>query len=137
MDGNLTPLLPHSVLSLSSVKKAVSVSVHDTVTLHDQKPKRKPHWNHTPGIRVSLQSQRTEPRIEEYLNLRTGGKRKESREKAGQRPSQPVTLDTGSIHKETVPSVKPGSKVVLDAFIKVMGGAEQSMSRGSFVNTAV
>ena len=103
---------------------------------------RKPRWQHTAGIQVSLQSLDQEPQLDEYRQLRSDGRRKESTKVA------PEVAETGNVHRTIEAeqleegsansrSVNPRTKTILDNFIQQMGGTEQSLSSGNYINTSV
>jgi|GEM_PF-4575248 len=94
---------------------------------------RRYRWQNTPGIRVSLQNPDQQPQINEYRRLRSDGRRKnpssEIESEIFNRTIEARTLDKGSVN--------PRTKIILDRFIQQMGGAEQSLSIGSYINTSV
>ncbi len=113
-------------------------SVSDEATKPaDGRTRRKSSWKNTPGIRVSLQSKEQQPQLEEYRQLRSDGRRKDST-KVAESENIKQTIEAESLEKR---SVTPRAKIILDSFIQQMGGGEQSLSMptssGSYINTSV
>ncbi len=98
---------------------------------------RRSRWENTPGIRVSLQSLEQQPEVNDYQQLRSDGRRKESTMEAAPIEHTGRVIEGEQIDKEHSRSVNPGSRVILDSFIQQMGGAEQSVSSGSYINTTI
>jgi hypothetical protein len=132
-----------STISASVNRSRISKEVHvshgtsdasDSTDRADRSTQRKSRWQNTPGIRVSLQSLDQQPQLDEYQQLRFDGRRKDSTKVAGAENIN-RTIEADQFNKKR--SVSPRSKIILDSFIQQMGGAEQSLSSGSTINTSV
>ena len=123
---------------VSSGSLGYSTSVDEA----ERSTQRKSHWQNMPGIQVTLQSKDQSPQLDEYRQLRSDGRRKDSTKIAPDltgteninRTIEVEQLEEGSTNPR---SVNPRTKIILDNFIQQMGGAEQYLSSGSYISTSV
>ncbi len=126
---------------ISTISGSAPVSVNSQRISDDQSgvgnsgrsTERRSRWQNTPGIRVSLQSLDQEAQINEYRRLRSDGRRKDQLSGV-ELENFNRTIEVESLNKG---SVNPRTRIILDRFIQQMGGAEQSLSIGSYINTSV
>lgn len=137
-----------SIDSTSSVNSlSISTGVHrsqrtafnaaSTAERNSDGSARRSRWENTPGIRVSLQSLEQQPEVNDYQQLRSDGRRKESTMEAAPIDHTERIIEAEQTDKENSRSVNPRSRVILDSFIQQMGGAEQSVSSGNYINTTI
>lgn len=144
---SMSTLLSTDIVSANSLRLSSGVKgsygtsnvSDDIVDYGERSTERRPRWKNTPGIQVSLQSLEQEPQIDEYRRLQFDGRRKEfTRVTELKNINQTVDVeqfDEGNTRSER--SVNPRTNIILDSFIQQMGGAEQSLSSGSTINTSV
>ncbi len=115
---------------------SASTTIESPLTDHvEPNRQRKLRWQNTPGIQVSLQNH--EPQLDEYRLLRSDGRRKDSTKVAPETVRAENTNRTIEAEQFDKRSVNPRSKIILDNFIQQMGGAEQLLTRGSYINTSI
>lgn len=140
MDGIISTSSVSSLPVSMEVLRSRRVADHHAANATDRtsdRAERRTRWKNTPGIRVSLQSLEQQPDLNAYQQLGSNGRRKESTMDAAPIEHTARIFEAERVDNENVRSVNPRSRLVLDSFIQQMGGAEQSLSSGSYINTSV